>query len=141
MWLGSGLPKMMLTNKIKMVMQLMVTLASSKLSDNAWTLLTIISISHLRQIKMARILDTAPIYASEPEYSTPQIIRIINCAAKKDTWWITTGNFSKIEVFFLCHTHIWLFRFNKWVRNYNRIYLDKFYPIYEILQLGVIYWE
>ena len=56
--------------------------------------------SHLRQIKTATTLDTAPIYASEPEYPTPQIIKIINCAAKKDTWCITTGNFSKTEIIY-----------------------------------------
>ena len=97
MWIEIGLPTMTLTNKMRRVMKPIVTLASSKLSDNACILFTIISTSHLRLIKMARTPDVAPTYASEPEYPRPQTDRIINCAAKKATWCITTGNFLEIE--------------------------------------------
>ena len=100
MWIEIGLPAIMFINRIRKVMKPMVTLASSKLSDNARTLFTIISISHLRLIRTARTVDIAPIYASEPEYPTPQTNRIINCAAKKASWCITTGNFLKIEAIY-----------------------------------------
>ena len=100
MWIEIGLPTMTLTNKIRSVMNPIVTLASCKLSDNACILFTIISTSHLRLIKTARTVDVAPTYASEPEYPIPQTNKIINCATKKATWCIITGNFLKIEAIY-----------------------------------------
>jgi hypothetical protein len=49
------------------VIEAIVTLASCKFSDNVWSWLTNISMSHLRHTKIAKNVETDPIYASEPE--------------------------------------------------------------------------
>ena len=39
--------------------------------------------SHLRFINTAKIVETAPIYAKEPEYPIPYMYKIISCAKKE----------------------------------------------------------
>ena len=67
MWIGIRLPNITFKKTTMIVIKTIVTLASCKFSDNVWYLLTNISISHLRHIKIAKNVETAPIYASEPE--------------------------------------------------------------------------
>ena len=46
----------------------------------------------------AKKVETAPIYARDPEYLIPQIFSINSCAIKKNSWCNTTGKFLKIEI-------------------------------------------